>query len=111
MRRCGNVYLGVRVNLNSASVQGREFRNVVVSAFTFLLLQLEGDTADRTARDTLHQVGGETGNLVAETLRGNDGHLIADLLVGLEVQRKTRVVLFNQDTGGLLDGLGSINAN
>lgn len=53
-------------------------------------------------------MGRETGDLVAKTLGGDDSNLVADTLVGLEVQRKTGVVLFNKDTGGLLDGLGSI---
>jgi hypothetical protein len=59
---------------------------VVVLALTLLLLKLEGDTANGSLLDTLHQVGGETGNLVAETLRGDDGNLIADLLVGVAVE-------------------------
>lgn len=104
----GKIYLSIGVNLNGASVQSREFGNVVVTTLTLFFLQLEGDTTNRTARDTLHQVGRETGDLVAKTLGGDDSNLVADTLVGLEVQRKTGVVLFNKDTGGLLDGLGSI---
>jgi hypothetical protein len=49
----------------------------------------------------------ETSNLVAETLGRDQGDLVADFLVGLEVEGKTGVVLFNQDTGSLLDGFGS----
>lgn len=52
-------------------------------------------------------MGGETGNLVAKTLGADDSDLIADALVGLEVEGEARVVLFNQDAGGFLDGLGS----
>jgi len=37
----------------------------------------------------------------------NDSHLIADPLVGLEVQRKLGVVTLDYDLGGLLDGLRS----
>jgi hypothetical protein len=37
--------------------------------------------------------------LVAETLRGNDGDLIADSLVGLEVQGQLWVVPLNDDLG------------
>lgn len=40
----------------------------------------------------------EAGNLVAETLRSNDGDFVADLLVGLKVQGETRVIFFNDDS-------------
>ena len=43
--------------------------------------------------------------LVAQTLGGNDGDLIADALVGLEVESETRVVALNDDLGRLLDSL------
>jgi hypothetical protein len=71
-------------------------------------------------------VGGVSGNLVPQALRGNDGnlglrvslpwlaachcvcpYLIADALVGLEVERQLGVVTLNDDLGGLLDGLCS----
>ena len=45
--------------------------------------------------------------LVAETLGGNDGNLIADSLVGLEIEGQLGVVTLNDDLGGLLDGLGT----
>lgn len=100
-------FLSLRVNFDSRSVQSREFGNVVVTTFTFFFLQLEGDTADGTTRDTLHQVGGETSNLVTKTLGLNDGDFVKDLLVDLEVESETRVVLFNDNTRSLLDSLGS----
>jgi hypothetical protein len=50
---------------------------------------------------------GVSSNLVPETLGGDDGNLIADPLVGLEVQRELGVVTLNDDLGGLLDGLSS----
>jgi hypothetical protein len=37
-------------------------------------------------------VGSEAGNLVAQTLGRDDGDLIADFLVGLEVEGEARVV-------------------
>jgi hypothetical protein len=43
--------------------------------------------------------------LVAQALGGNDGDLIADSLVGLEVQSQLGVVTLNDDLGGLLDSL------
>lgn len=91
--------------LGLANIQSRDLRDVLVLALTLLLLELEGDTADGTTLDTLHQVRGVTSNLVAETLGGNDGDLIAKTLVGLEVQGELGVVTLNDDLGGLLDGL------
>lgn len=46
-------------------------------------------------------------NLVAEALGSDNGDLIADALVGLEVQGELRVVPLNDDLGGLLNGLGT----
>ena len=101
-------FLGLGINFDARSVQSRSFGNVVVTTFTFFFLQLEGDTTDGTTRDTLHQVGGETSNLVTKTLGLNNGDFIEDSLVDLEVESETRVVLFNDDTRSLLDSLGSI---
>jgi hypothetical protein len=43
--------------------------------------------------------------LVAQALGGDNSDLIADALVGLEVESKTRVVALNDDLGRLLDSL------
>lgn len=43
--------------------------------------------------------------LVAQALAGDNGDLIADLLVDLEVQSELGVVALNNDLGGPLDGL------
>ena len=43
--------------------------------------------------------------LVAQALAGDNGDLIADLLVDLEVQGELAVVALNNDLGGPLDGL------
>lgn len=104
----------------------------MILALTLLLLKLEGDTADWTTLDTLHQVRGVTGNLymhrevrirrycldiwaifwnissthlVAEALGGNDSDLIADTLVGLEIKSELGIVSLNDALGGFLDGL------
>lgn len=45
--------------------------------------------------------------LVAETLGGNDGDLIADTLVGLKVEGELGVVALNDDLGGPLNGLST----
>ena len=86
------------------------FRNKVHSLLSLLLLQLQGDTLDGTLLDSLHQVCDETGNLVSESLGGNDGDFINDLLVVLEVKVEDAVVLFDDGLGCLLDGLGSDSA-
>jgi len=86
-------------------VQRRDLGDVLVLALTLLFLQLEGDTTDGTALDTLHQVGGVAGDLVAQALRGDDGDFITDPLVGLEVESELGVVSLDDDLGGLLDGL------
>jgi hypothetical protein len=52
------------------------------------------------------QAGVET-NLVAQALRGNNGNLIAEALVGLEIEGEAGVVPLNDDLGGLLDCLRS----
>lgn len=61
---------------------------------SLLLLELEGDTSDGTLLNALHEVSGETGDLVPQALRGDDGDLIADPLVGVEVESEAGVVLF-----------------
>lgn len=44
-------------------------------------------------------------HLVAETLGGDDGDLVAYSLVGLEIERELGVVSLDNDLGGLLDCL------
>ena len=103
--------LGLLVNVEHTAlavlgkVQRRDLGDVLVLALTLLFLQLEGDTTDGTALDTLHQVGGVAGDLVAQALRGDDGDFITDPLVGLEVESELGVVSLDDDLGGLLDGL------
>jgi hypothetical protein len=124
--------LGVLVDVEHArlgvlgEVEGRDLGDVLVLALALLFLELERDTADGTTLDTLHQVSGVTGDLlavsallannsriwqrsylVAQALGGNDGNLIADALVGLEVESQLGVVTLNDDLGGLLDSLGT----
>jgi hypothetical protein len=48
-------------------------------------------------------------DLVSQPLRGDDGNLIADALVGLEVERELGVVSLNDDFGGLFDRLSPIH--
>ena len=79
--------LGLLVDIESTrlgvlgEVESGDLGDVLVLALTLLFLELEGDTADGTTLDTLHQVGGVTSNLVAETLGGNDSDLYSALAV------------------------------
>ena len=98
---------GLLVNSNSLLLQGTNLGNKVQFTLTLLLLKLQGDVTDRSLGNTLHQVGGETSNLVTHTLGGGDGNLINKTLVGVEVKSKTGVVLLDDSTCGLLDGLGA----
>lgn len=45
------------------NIEGRDFGDVLILAFSLFFLELEGDTTDRTTLNTLHQMGGVTGNL------------------------------------------------
>ena len=64
----GETHLGFGINLETShtGVECRHLGDVVVLPLTLFLLQLEGDTTDGALLDTLHQVGRETGNLVAQ---------------------------------------------
>lgn len=101
--------LGLRVD---ADVLGEVLhdgmvRDDVLTALALLLLELEGDSTDGSLGNALHQVGGETGNLVTETLGGDLGNLGDDLLVGGEVNSQLGVVLLDDNASGLLDRLSS----
>lgn len=95
------------IHIHTLSNQGRHFGNIVILPLTLLLLQLEGNTADGTLLNAAHQVGGEAGNLVAKALRGDDGDLTGDALVGLEVEGEAGIVLLNEHAGCPLDSLGA----
>jgi hypothetical protein len=103
--------LSVGVDLEatrSRGIEGRDVRDVLVLALSLLLLQLEGDTTDGTSLNSLHQVRGEAGNLVAKSLGGDNSNLIDDSLVLVEVDvRETRVVFLDEHSRGSLGGLGT----
>ena len=52
-----------------SEVQSGNLWNVLILALTLLFLELEGDTADWSTLDTLHQVGGVAGNLYKSVCR------------------------------------------
>merc|ERR1719261_1695067 len=56
-------------------------------------------------RDALHEVRHEARDFVAHALRRDDGDLITNPLVRVEVDAEPRVVLLDDDARRLLDGL------
>ena len=54
-------------------------------SLALLFLESEGDTSDGSGLDSLRERGGETGDLVSESLGLNDGAVIDDSFVGVEV--------------------------
>ena len=97
--------LGVSVDLDLSLSDLRLLGDVVVTSLALLLLELEGDAVDGTLLDTLHEVSGEASDLVAETLGGDGGDLLADSLVGVEIKSETGVVLLDDCARSSLDGL------
>jgi len=57
----------------------------VLSEKTYLLLKFKRDASDWSLLDTLHQVRGVSGNLVSKSLCLDDGHIIDDSLIYMEV--------------------------
>merc|ERR1719223_1310703 len=64
-------------------------------SFSFLFLELEGDSSDWSFFDSLHHVSGETSNLVSHSLGLNNGDIVDDSLVEVEVLGKLSVVLLD----------------
>lgn len=91
--------------MDAAKLKGRFGWDIVILALTLFFLELEADTTDGSLLDAAHQMGGETGNLVAKTLAGDNGDFSSQTLVGLEIEGKTRIILLDEDTAGLLDSL------
>lgn len=60
---------------------------------------------DQSVSSYTREEAGKCLYLVAETLGGNDGDLIAYSLVGLEVEGELGVVSLDNDLGGLLNCL------
>ena len=67
-------------------------------ALTLLFLESEGDASDGSNLDSLHQVGGESGDLVSESLRLDNSDVIDDTFVGVEVVGKLSVVFLDDSS-------------
>lgn len=57
--------------------------------------------------DPGHEVSYKASHLVSQPLGGDDGDLIADSLVRLEIQGESGIVFFNDLASGLLHSLGA----
>ena len=92
--------------LQTGRVDGRGFRSVLIFSLTFLFLKFERDTSNRSFLNSAisalhpillglpsHQMSCESSDFVAETFRWDDGYLIADFLVGVEVEGETGIEL------------------
>ena len=98
---------GVGVNLDGFLLQSRNFGNKVQSSFSFFFLQFQRDTVDGTLGNTTHQVCCVTGDLVAHALGGQDGNIVNNTLISVEVHRQASVVLLHNSAGRFLYCLGS----
>ena len=65
-----NTYLGVLVDLQSAgaSVESRDFGDIIVLALALFFLELEGDATHGSTLDAFHEVSSEPRDFVTETL-------------------------------------------
>ena len=84
--------LGLRINLNNILLQSRNVRNVVISALTFFLLKLDGNSSDCGTLEPFHQMSDETGNFVSERFGRNYCNFFNDPLVGVKIEGQFGVV-------------------
>ena len=97
----------VRVDFNVRNINNRLFGNVVILAFTLLLLKLERNALDGSLGNTPHKVGGVAGNLVPKTLGRDNCDFLHSTLVSVEVLGQAGVVFLNDELGSPLDGSGA----
>jgi hypothetical protein len=73
--------LRIRIHVKGAifgvlgKVEGRNFRHILIFAFTLFFLQLEGDASDRSPLDPLHQMGGVARDLDGDVSDCRESHL------------------------------------
>ena len=83
------------------------FWNEVHLSFSLHFLKFKRDASDWAFFNSLHQMGGETSNLVSHLLGLDDSDIVDDTLVVVEVLGQLSVVLLDDSSGSSLDGLGS----
>ncbi len=84
--------LGLGVDLDDVLLKSGHVGHVVVPSLALLLLQLDRDAADGRPLEPLHQVGDKAGDLVPQGLGGDEGNLLDDPLVRVEVEGQLCVV-------------------
>jgi len=80
-------------------------------SFSFFFLKSKRDSSDWSSFDSLHKMTGITSNLVSHSLGLDDGDIIDDSLVDVEILGQFTVVLLDDSSGGSLDGLGSYSTH
>lgn len=70
-------------------------------------LELEGDASDGALLDSSHQVREVPSDLVSESLGRDDGDLLSDALVDVEVGGQAGVVFLDDVASSLLDSVGA----
>jgi hypothetical protein len=99
--------LGISIDIDGVLIKSRSVGDEIHSSLPLLLLQLKRNASHGSTLDALHKVSNEPRDLVAHALGGDDGHLAGHTLVGVEVQRQTRVVLLDDNASALLNSLGT----
>ena len=70
-------------------------------------METERDASDGAFLNALHEVSGEAGNLVPESLGLDHSNVVDDSLIYMEVVGQLAVVLLNKCSGGSLNSLSS----
>jgi len=68
------------------------FGDEIHLSLALLFLKLERDASNGSLLDSLHQVGGESSDLVSQSLGLDHGHIVDDALVYMEVVCKPTFV-------------------
>lgn len=102
---------GVIVHSDRSRVNKRLLRDDLHLTLTLLLLELQRNASHRSLLNSLHERCDKSGDLVPQSLRGDNGNLLSDLLVNLEVQSQLLVVSLDDLTSCSLYGLGSYSSH
>ena len=85
------------VSLNVRDLDLGLFGNEIHLSFTFLFLESERDTSDGTDLNSLHEMGGETGNFVSKSLGLDNSDIINNSLVSMEIDGKPEIKVRKRD--------------
>lgn len=99
--------VGINFDVGGEAIHNRDLGDIVVATLALFLLESKRDTTHGTLLDAAHQVGHVSSDLVAEALGGNDGHLVTNAFVGLEVEGELGKVLLDDETSGSLGSLST----